>query len=190
MEETKICKKCVIEKPLSDFRIIKGNKGNSCTYSYCRSCENCASKEYRFFNKEKIGNKKREKYLLNEEYREKEKQHKRDTWRVNYDKDPAFYLKKSKDYRILHPEKISSHNKNYRRKNIEKIKIRGAIYRSSNIEKSIERSRIRVALLPDNYIASIYKIPTFILKENYKEFIEIKRQMILIKREITNQKPN
>lgn len=53
--ETKICKKCNVEKSVNDFRIKYEKRFNkSYLYPYCKDCERQYYKEYSLKNKEKI----------------------------------------------------------------------------------------------------------------------------------------
>jgi len=44
--ETKICKKCGIEKPIENFRQKKNQLGKYYLYSYCKQCETIYTREY------------------------------------------------------------------------------------------------------------------------------------------------
>jgi hypothetical protein len=63
--QIKICSKCGIEKPLSDFNKRKRNKDG--LNSYCRECVSLENKSYRKNNQEKIKIKKKEWYQENRE---------------------------------------------------------------------------------------------------------------------------
>lgn len=60
---TKICSKCKIEKPVSEFHKDK-NSSDGYTYA-CKDCRNAKYKEYYYANPEKI----KEKVRINREYR-------------------------------------------------------------------------------------------------------------------------
>lgn len=104
--ETRICKKCGIEKPLDDFNKSYNKKYKKYYSRYkCKDCE----REYlrnnakKYYNSEQ-GKKKRQEYLQNNREEILEKNRKRTAL-----------------YRETHKEEIHSKNKIYRLNNKEKI---------------------------------------------------------------------
>lgn len=104
--ETKLCKKCNLEKDINDFRLKKDKCGKYYRYSYCKQCEN--------INRNIYDIKYRKKH--NEEIKIKRK-------------------KRNKKLSLEEKEKIKKYMKNYipkwRKKNKEKI----AIYYKNDNEK-------------------------------------------------------
>ena len=94
--ETKICKKCGIEKDIKEFRNKFEKRFNkSYLYSYCKECEKKYLKEYKSNNKEKfeeLGKKHNKKYNSNKEYHNKYQ-------KDYYKKHKAEISKKQNEYR-------------------------------------------------------------------------------------------
>lgn len=99
--ETKLCKKCKIEKQISDFGKDRTRKDGY--FPYCKECCNKDSKENYIKNKsEKIKyqkeyyqNHKKEKRQYDIEYREKNKKKRNLQESYNYANDNVYKLKKS-----------------------------------------------------------------------------------------------
>ena len=109
----KICTKCNIEKPLTEF--CKDKKTKDGLRSQCKSCEREYKKEYRKQNKERIKESDRK-------YREKNKERLKE---------------KAKNYREQNKELIKERGKKYRERNKERIKER----RERNKERKRESDR-------------------------------------------------
>jgi len=98
----KVCKKCNVEKELTEFGIVK--TGSDRLRTYCKQCSSKLIAEYRIKNSEKISIKSKEHRLKNiEKYKE-------------YDKI------RGKKRRIEDAEKIKEYRKEYYLKNKDKIK--------------------------------------------------------------------
>lgn len=127
--ETKICKRCGIEKKLIDYSIKKIN-GKEYFYSYCKKCASINSKEYRMKN---------HNLILEREKKYREKNHeaylqKAKKWRQNnleytkkyrkeyYLKNRDLEIKRAKQYQESHKEILKEKHKIYIEKNKEKIK--------------------------------------------------------------------
>lgn len=86
---TRICTKCNIEKPISDFSIKKDGDG---LRTDCKECRAKYLKEYRQKNKDKLLKQQSENHFKNREDR----------------------LKQQKEYRERNKDKISKMNRDYR----------------------------------------------------------------------------
>ena len=115
--ETKLCKKCKIEKPLAKFNKNKTNKDGF--QVYCKECQYIYNKEYKKKNKEKIKKynkiKDKERYLKN--------------------KDKI--LKQHKIYNNSHKEEKSKHHHDYYVQNKEKIKKNSSKYLKDKLKKDV-----------------------------------------------------
>lgn len=110
--ETKLCKKCNLEKNIDNFR-TKKVKGKFYIYSYCRKCERDINKNYIINH-----NEKRKEYMKKYRIDNKEK-----------------IENKRKEYRKNNIEKVRIWNNKSYKKNKEKIKISQKKYRTKNKEK-------------------------------------------------------
>ena len=93
--QTQICRKCKIEKNITEFNIDKRNKKNGLN-TLCRECAH----EYYYKNAERIAQQRKEYYKLNID-------------KIN---------EKHKEYIKNNAEKIKQYNKKYHEENINKIK--------------------------------------------------------------------
>lgn len=109
--KTKVCTKCKIRKPVSDFNKDKSKKDGY--YSSCKECSKKSDKEYKQNNKHKID-------AYQKEYRQKNKE---------------YFRQKSKEYYQLNKEKLKEDKARYRENNKEKIKAQQIEYRKNNPEK-------------------------------------------------------
>lgn len=123
--ETKICNKCNIEKPLSDYHSDKRKKDGK--VNQCRICVNNikkisgskkrADEKYYQSNKEKINQKNRNRYheIKNDEnfqqkridYYESKKEHFLDYKKSWYDKNKEQHLEKSKKWRAGNKQRVT-----------------------------------------------------------------------------------
>lgn len=134
---TKICKKCGIEKNIDEFYKNKRYKENY--ENVCKLCKN----QYYLKNKEKILNRIHNYYNNNcETIKEYKKQYRKDNKQKFKNKDKKYYeankdiiLKKSKIYYFKNKDKISETKKIYRENHKEEIKIKRKIYAMNNKEK-------------------------------------------------------
>lgn len=151
--ETKVCKKCGQELPLTMFRKQR-NKCKACEAEYCKqwaannkeyianrkkqwNAENSEylkeyKKEYRRNNKEQISE-------YNKQYREKHKENLAVIGKQYYSEHRDELLKRKKLYDIANKDKIreydAKHNKIYYLQNKEQIKERAKQWRKDNPEK-------------------------------------------------------
>lgn len=117
--ETKICKKCGMEKSIIDFRLKKSKNGDYKIYYCCKDCEKEIRKKY------------------NSRIEIKQKQH---DYKQKYMKEHKEELKeKSKQY-YLRPE-TKKKRKEYLLKNKEHIKIMAKKYREKNREELNKKER-------------------------------------------------
>lgn len=137
MEETKVCNKCKIEKPISDFS--KKNKLKDGTQRYQSICKECFNKNdavrrstdeykkykkeyghtYHIENNEKISNNKKEYHIKNKEKILKKKKEYR-----NENKD------KIKEYFNKNKDKIRNAQRTYRKKYPHIVAWRRILYRT------------------------------------------------------------
>jgi 5-methylcytosine-specific restriction endonuclease McrA len=104
---TKICSKCKVEKPVSEFHKIK--RGEETVRNICKYCSRIYNKDYCKTNFKKVSAKKKA-------YR-----------KANIEKEKA----RDKAYKEKNAEKIKA----YRKDNAERINARNKIYYRENIEK-------------------------------------------------------
>ena len=139
--ESKICNNCKIEKPKTDFRVLKDGR----LYSYCKECKRKQDKEYRDKNKEKVRkslkkwreeNKER-KYLMDKEYREKNKDLIKEKKKKYREENKERLRERDK----LYYEKNKAKFKKYREENEDKIKREAKKYREENKEYFKKKSR-------------------------------------------------
>jgi hypothetical protein len=110
--ETKICKKCLIEKGVCEFYVDKttkdGKKGS------CKDCHRKYTLNYRKNNKDKIKERGREYCSNNREKCNKKTKKFRDKNRENA-------IERSRKWREENKENIKKYNKKYREENKEEI---------------------------------------------------------------------
>ena len=96
--ETKICKKCNVEKSVNDFRIKYEKRFNkSYLYPYCKDCEKQYFKEYSLKNKEKI-----------QEYHKKNNK--------KYNSDKQYHKEYQKRYYEQHKKEMNQNSVKYKNK--------------------------------------------------------------------------
>lgn len=129
----KICSKCNIEKPLTDFYNKKESKDGKVTK--CKICNNLNKKEYYKLNKEDILLRvKKYQSINNKDIKIKQQ---------NYYQANKTQLKtKNKEYTKNNASSINEYIKNYREINKIKIKEQDKIYRKNNRKKLNIKSRI------------------------------------------------
>ena len=116
-EKKKVCSKCKIEKPLSEFHNSKSAKDGK--KGACKVCRTREAIDYQNKNKEKRKEYKKEYYQKNKEY----------------------VKAKVNQYRIDNNEIIKKRKKKYREENSEKIKLGKKKYREQNPEKLREDNK-------------------------------------------------
>jgi hypothetical protein len=120
---TKVCSKCKIDKPLSDYNVCSRVKDGR--KAECRLCQNIGSKKYKSENKEKIAeyNKK-----WNSENKEYYKEYNK-VWKIeNYDK----ILERRKRFNTLNPHYYNEYNKKRKKEDVLfrlSLNMRNTIYR-------------------------------------------------------------
>lgn len=106
---TKLCRKCKIDKPSSEFHICNSNKDK--LQSYCKICKleytNTIMKEYR------------------KNYFDSRKKKKKEYDKIRYDKYRETIIERCKEYKLNHKEFYKSYDKKYRKiyENTKKGKI-------------------------------------------------------------------
>lgn len=122
--ETKVCKKCGIEKELNKYSTYKNRIGKIYYKNVCKECILKYNREYRKNNPEKIKEWKRKDY-----YKHIEKYH-----------------KNNKIYRETHKEHLKEYNSLYRKNNKEKLnkywlEYKNKKYKNDNLFKFISNIR-------------------------------------------------
>lgn len=154
MAYNKICKCCLIEKPLEEFRIRSDNGKHK---NICKKCENKKHKEYVLLHKD-LEKKIRQNYYKN-----------------NKDK----VLKKMKEYYLNNKEEISFRRKEIRKKNKDHINELARIRNKKNRKKlsAKEKERWEKDLLfrfkktIRNNIRDSFEKNKYIKKESTKKII-------------------
>jgi hypothetical protein len=126
MYEKKVCTKCKIEKPLSEFSKNKRNKSG-----YEGRCKKCIT-EYQLAYREKFKEKLKEK---NKIYRDKNKEKNKPYHKAYRENNREKLREKSKDYYHNNKEKLKENNKSYYEANKDAINNQKKVYRQENIEK-------------------------------------------------------
>jgi hypothetical protein len=107
--ETKVCSKCSVDKPLSEYNVCSRVKDGR--KAECRECQRIGSKEYKIKNKEKIKEYNSKWNSENKSYY----QEYRKIWEVNnYDK----VLEKRKRFKEKNPNYINNYNKQRKKEDI------------------------------------------------------------------------
>lgn len=127
--ETKICRICGIEKPISDF-----NKAKKWYQNRCKQCQSEYVKNYREKNKVKLSLKAKKYYQNN---KEKIKENTRNAYKKDKDK----ILARNKKYTEENIENIKKQRKEYRVKNREHLKEKAKKYYENNSNKIKERTK-------------------------------------------------
>jgi len=135
--KTKICIKCKVEKPLSEFYKRKDGDGYR---NECKKCKKDISnqyrkdnpdyninyqQQYRKDNPEKVKEKNKKNYIKHREKRLKSVKQ----YNKNHKKDKKYY---NKQYRIDHLEELKEYDKQYRENNKEKRKNNNKKWREEN----------------------------------------------------------
>lgn len=147
--ETKICKKCDVEKKLCEFGILRKNVDG--LRNTCKVCKNIDDKRYRESNKERIREIKQNWIKTNPDYKknyyEKNKERLKLESRVYYRKNKLKYNEQSSLWNKVNSEKRKEIIKKHKQKpeiNL-KEKIRHRVYlflKGKNWEKNSKTSEI------------------------------------------------
>jgi hypothetical protein len=126
-EPTKICSKCKVEKPVSEFYKRKDRKNG---FGYCIPCCNKANSKYYFNNIEKVHKHKKEyRHTNRDKIKEKVSQY--------YFSHKEKMDKINRQYNIDNKEKMDAWKKEYRIKNKEKWNEYGNLWRKNKIKNDI-----------------------------------------------------
>lgn len=157
IKETKVCSKCGIEKPLSEYRLTYyKNRGKSYYSGACKECQKVDRKIYNEKNRKEILEKGRKRAII-------------------YRKTHSEEIKeRNKKYRIKNKEKIIKRQNEWCKRKSRtdsvynlKVRIRQSIKRSLN-KKGFERSRSCEKILGCDYETFVnHLLNTY--KENYGE---------------------
>lgn len=124
--DLKICVKCNIEKPLSEYH--KNPTYTSGYMGHCKSCRSYLAKIHRENNKEKLKEKAKK-------YREENKEVLKQKKKEDYERNREKRLAKMKATRDSKKEKYKIKSKNYYIKNADRIKKRVREYSKNNKDK-------------------------------------------------------
>ena len=155
IKETKVCNKCGIEKPLSEYRLIYyKTRGKSYYSGACKECQKVDRKIYNEKNREEILEKGRKRAII-------------------YRKTHGEEIKeRNKKYRIKNKEKITKRQNEWCKRKSRtdsvynlKVRIRQSIKRSLN-KKGFEKNRSCEKILGCDYETFVNHLLN-IYKENY-----------------------
>ena len=119
--DTKVCRKCKIEKDRKTFwKNIANSDG---LHSYCKECNRLAKKDWEYKNPES-----KKKYLMSWIHRNKEK-----------------IVEYGKSYYLANKDKVSENVKNWRSKNKAKFVVYSRNYRKAHPERGVVDSLSRRA---------------------------------------------
>ena len=154
--QTKICSKCMIEKPITEYY-----KNSKCKYGVVGQCKSCYEK-YRQDNKENAKQWRKE-YYQRQDVKERQKQNNKIYYQQNKEKFAEYdkkyreehkeqlrnykkriyqteeYKQKRKEYNDKNREQISEYGKNYRDK--PEVKERNRLYNKKYYEQHKEQRR-------------------------------------------------
>lgn len=148
----KVCGRCKIEKPITEFHKKKSSKDGH--YTYCKSCKNLDDKRYREDNKDKVSARKSVYHQLNKENINAKR-------RIDYqnNKEMINELRKDRD-------------REYREKNKEVLRERHRLWRESNPDR-LKEHRDRSNQSEGHKIrVKIYKMSERGRQTNYKSLIK------------------
>lgn len=171
MENTKVCKKCLIEKTFDGF--YKNPKGKEGYRPICKECHLDSGKKYNIENSESLKEYKKQYRLKNKEFILMKEKEKRDTLTSDEKKLKSLYQKEwrennidkmkeyDKNYYIKNKELILSRVSNYRYENKDKIKDYLSNYKPIRNEKRNQRLKTDIIFLLEkkirNYIYESFK---------------------------------
>tara|TARA_A100001391_G_C5056180_1_gene274789 strand:+ start:672 stop:1646 length:975 start_codon:yes stop_codon:yes gene_type:complete len=154
--DPKVCSKCGISKPLSEYHFDK-NIGKDGRYrADCKCCRNSQRREHYPKVKDKINAKSRDRWANEPGYAERQKDtaaksRKKHGWKYKerrkklYWENPEKYLERARQFTANMTDeqrkKRAAKNKEYREINKEELKIKQIAYVEKNKEKIKERQR-------------------------------------------------
>jgi hypothetical protein len=153
--ETKVCSRCELEKPVSEYYSDRNKKDGLCTM--CKPCKNLGNKQYRENNKRKII-----------------KGYKR-----HYENNKEKIAEYNKLYRENNKDSIKERNKKYSAENSDKIMARYWANRATNLEnmkKWKKANRERLSEYQRNYykerkvVDEVFKLRDSVRKTIYAAF--------------------
>lgn len=165
--KTKICKKCNLEKAITEFSKHKTNKDG--LQNWCKVCKNKYNKEYKIKNKQKIKEyskiKDRERYLKNKSkileqhkiYDNLHKKEKRERHQKYYEKNKD----KLKKYALNYINTKRKKDKNFKLKMQLRNMIRFSFYRKGKIKSKKTEEIVGIS------INELYKYLLKTYKNNY-----------------------
>lgn len=156
--DPKVCNKCGISKPLSEYHFehYRGSDGKGRYRGECKSCRSATRKAYYPKVKDKINEKKRDRWKNEPGYAERQKDtaarsRKKHGWKYKarrkklYLENPEKYLERARQFTANMTDeqrkKRAAKNKEYREINKEELKIKQMAYIEKNKEKIRERQR-------------------------------------------------
>lgn len=141
-EQVKVCNKCNIAKPITEYELRKDtgkyrNTCKECRKNYCSEWYNQNKehvKQYMSDNQEYIKSRSKKYYQKNKEHLKAYSK----SFREN---NKEYYTNYNKQYKSEHKDEISDYNKTYKKANDEKIKKQKKEYRLANIDKVNEYAK-------------------------------------------------
>jgi hypothetical protein len=112
--ETKVCKKCLIEKSLDEFYLEKRNLDG--LMGSCKDCYNLTQKKWRLNNVKDV-------LLRDKKYREKNNENIIINNRKHYLNNVDKINERNRNWRKNNPQRSKEFSKNWKENNIEKIKL-------------------------------------------------------------------
>lgn len=178
--ETKVCSKCLVEKPLSEY--YKDKRRMYGITSQCKQCMYITSRKYVINNKEKINKIKKLWAELNSDKIKKA--------RLDWEKKHPDNLKaKAQKYRKKNPDKVKKWRTDWiNRKPENKTKVKNylKLYSKDYGKKNNEKIKALCTYQRDElyycYINAKLKRQGFKKEDITPELIEVKRLLIKIKR--------
>ncbi len=160
------CRRCGEKKPLQkEFWLFSKKKGEFITHA-CRKCLNKRGAELREKNKDKY-----------REYYQKSKKKNKEKIKKYYNENKEIY----KNWRIKNKKRVKFLNKRWQENNKEYVLEQNKKFRKENPERVKNWRRTIRKTLPDYYIRSI-------IKSNNPEAIKLKREQLMLFREIKSLK--
>jgi hypothetical protein len=123
--ETKICKKCNIEKDVCEFYTDKKSKDGK--RSSCKECMYLYNIQYKKNNKDKM-------YFISRNYFLKNKEKSYENYRNYSNKNKEKHIKRVKDWRKNNQERIKEYTKLYKEKNKEKLLLKKREYEKNKLK--------------------------------------------------------